>query len=156
MIGANLASLIVLYDVRAITSQRDAQMTILKKKSFPSDSGALPTQGIAAEQYIDLTDMAFEDEGLAGLENAKTVVKVGEMFRYEDLSPLTNEVYNGNIVVVDYTSIANDDLTMKRVTAELKNVARDVDGDVAGVGKNLLMLTPRGVKIDRNKLRGGF
>jgi len=131
-------------------------MTILKKKSFPSDSGALPREGMAAEQYIDLTDMAFDDEGLAGLENAKTVVKVGEMFRYEDLSPLTNEVYNGNIVVVDYTSIANDDLTMKRVTAELKNVARDVDGDVAGVGKNLLMLTPRGVKIDRNKLRGGF
>ncbi len=131
-------------------------MTILKKKSFPGESGSLPREGIGAEQYIDLTDMAFEDESGAGLENAKTVVKVGEMFRYEDLSPLTNEVYNGNIVVVDYTSIANDDLTMKRVTAELKNVARDVDGDVAGVGKNLLMLTPRGVKIDRNKLRGGF
>ena len=132
-------------------------MTILKKKSFPGESGgSLPREGIGAEQYIDLTDMAFEDEGGIGLENAKTVVKVGEMFRYEDMSPLTNEVYNGNIVVVDYTSIANDDLTMKRVTAELKNVARDVDGDVAGVGKNLLMLTPRGVKIDRNKLRGGF
>lgn len=131
-------------------------MTILKKKSFPSDSGALPREGMTAEQYIDLTDMVFDDEGLAGLESAKTVVKVGEMFRYEDLSQLTNEVYNGNIVVVDYTSIANDDLTMKRVTAELKNVARDVDGDVAGVGKNLLMLTPRSVKIDRNKLRGGL
>lgn len=132
-------------------------MTILKKKSFPGESGgSLTRESIGGEQYIDLTDMAFEDEGLAGLENAKTVVKVGEMFRYEDLSPLTNEVYNGNIVVVDYTSIANDDLTMKRVTAELKNVARDVDGDVAGVGKNLLMLTPRSVKIDRNKLRGGL
>ena len=145
----------VLYAVRMITSAEGCTMTILKKKSYPGDS-ALPREGMAAEQYIDLTDMVFEDEGLAGLENAKTVVKVGEMFRYEDLSPLTNEVYNGNIVVLDYTSIANDDLTMKRVTAELKNVARDVDGDVAGVGKNLLMLTPRGIKIDRNKLRGGF
>ncbi|OGS42097.1 MAG: hypothetical protein A3K67_01800 [Euryarchaeota archaeon RBG_16_62_10] len=111
---------------------------------------------VGAEQYIDLTDMVFEDEGLAGTEGAKTVVKVGEMFRFEDLSALTNEVYNGNLVVVDYTSIANDDLTMKRVTAELKNVARDVDGDVAGVGRNLLMVTPQGVKIDRNKIRGGF
>ena len=130
-------------------------MTILKKKSFPVDeSGA--KESLGAEQYIDLTDMAFEDEASLGIEGAQTVVKVGEMFRYEDLSLLTNEVYNGNIVVVDYTSIANDDLTMKRVTAELKNVARDVEGDVAGVGKNLLMITPRAVKIDRNKIKGGF
>ncbi len=130
-------------------------MTILKKKSFPTEESE-PRESMGGEQYIDLTDMAFEDEGMSGLEGARTVVKVGELFRYEDLSSLTSEVYNDNIVVVDYTSIANDDLTMKRVTAELKNVARDVDGDVAGVGKNLLMLTPRGVKIDRNKVKGGF
>lgn len=130
-------------------------MTILKKKSFPADeSGARDNLG--SEQYVDLTDMVFEDESLIGPEGAQTVVKVGELFRYDDLSLLTNEVYNGNIVVVDYTSIANDDLTMKRITAELKNVARDVDGDVAGVGKNLLMVTPRSVKIDRNKIKGGF
>lgn len=130
-------------------------MTILKKKSFPTEESG-PRESITGEQYIDLTDMTFEDEGMSGLDGARTVVKVGELFRYEDLSSLTSEVYNDNIVVVDYTSIANDDLTMKRVTAELKNVARDVDGDVAGVGKNLLMLTPRGVKIDRNKVKGGY
>ncbi|MBU0685109.1 MAG: cell division protein SepF [Candidatus Thermoplasmatota archaeon] len=111
---------------------------------------------MGAEQYIDLTEMVFDDEDMAGVDGAKTVVRVGELFRYEDLSALTKEVYDDNLVIVDYTSIANDDLTMKRVTAELKNVARDIDGDVAGVGKNLLMITPRGVKIDRNKIKGGF
>ncbi|OGS52539.1 MAG: hypothetical protein A3K75_04750, partial [Euryarchaeota archaeon RBG_13_61_15] len=111
---------------------------------------------IGAEQYIDLTEMVFEDESLLGGEDAKTVVKVGELFRYEDLSSLTAQVYAGNIVIVDYTSVANDDLTMKRITSELKNVARDVGGDVAGVGKNLLMVTPQAVKIDRNKIKGGF
>jgi len=131
-------------------------LTILKKKSFPAGEEGAPKESLSAEQYIDLTEGTFEEEGLIGTEGAQTVVKVGEMFRYEDLSALTNEVYNGNIVVLDYTSIANDDLTMKRVTAELKNVARDVDGDVAGVGKNILMITPRAVKIDRNKIKGGF
>lgn len=131
-------------------------MTILKKKPFPAPDEGAPRESMSAEQYIDLTDMVFEDEGLSGAEGARMVVKVGEIFRYEDLSGLTNEVYNDNIVIVDYTSIANDDLTMKRVTAELKNVARDIDGDVAGVGRNLLMVTPRGVKIDRNKIKGGF
>jgi SepF-like predicted cell division protein (DUF552 family) len=130
-------------------------VTILKKKSFPAEE-SVSKESLGAEQYVDLTDMVFEDEGLMSVEGAQTIVKVGELFRYEDLSSLTNEVYNGNIVVVDYTSIANDDLTMKRITAELKNVARDVDGDVAGVGKNLLMVTPKAVKIDRNKIKGGF
>lgn len=131
-------------------------MTILKKKPFGGADESASKQAISAEQYIDLTDMVFEDENVMGSEGARTIVKVGELFRYDDLSTLTKEVYQDNIVIVDFTSIANDDLTMKRVTAELKSVARDVDGDVAGVGKNLLMVTPRGIKIDRNKIKGGF
>ncbi len=131
-------------------------LTILKKKPFSGNADSEPRETMGAEQYIDLTDMVFEDEGVFDTEGAKTVVKVGEMFRYDDLSNLTSQVYNGNILILDYTSVANDDLTMKRLTAELKNVARDVDGDVAGVGKNLLMVTPRGIKIDRNKVKGGF
>ena len=131
-------------------------MTILKKKPFPVAEDSTPRDSMSAEQYIDLTEMTFEENELGGIESATALVKVGELFRYEDLSALTKEVYDGNMVIVDYTSIANDDLTMKRITAELKNVARDVDGDVAGVGKNLLMATPRGIKIDRNKMKGGF
>ncbi len=131
-------------------------MTILKKKPFSGAPESEQKESMSAEQYIDLTEMVFEDEGLMDSEGASTLVKVGEMFRYEDLSSLTSQVYAGHIVIIDYTSIANDDLTMKRLTAELKNVSRDVGGDVAGVGKNLLMATPRGVKIDRNKIRGGF
>jgi hypothetical protein len=131
-------------------------VTILKKKPFPTGQETESRESMGAEQYVDLTDMVFEDENLAGADGAKTLVKVGELFRYEDLSALTSQVYAGNLVVVDYTSVANDDLTMKRITAELKNVARDVNGDVAGVGKNLLMITPKDVKIDRNKIKGGF
>ncbi len=139
-----------------ITEAEGCTVTILKKKSFGAAEESAPRESMAAEQYIDLTDMVFDDESLTGTEGARTVVKVGEMFRYEDLSSLSKEVYDDNIVIIDFTSIANDDLTMKRVTAELKNIARDVEGDVAGVGKNLLMVTPRGIKIDRNKMKGGF
>jgi hypothetical protein len=131
-------------------------VTILKKKPFSGTADAETKESMGAEQYIDLTDMVFEDEGVFDAEGAKTLVKVGELFRYDDLSNLTSQVYAGHILILDYTSVANDDLTMKRLTAELKNVARDVDGDVAGVGKNLLMVTPRSIKIDRNKIKGGF
>src|SRR4030042_863878 len=130
-----------------ITERECCTLTIRKKKAFSATEESAIRESASAEQYIDLTDMVFEDESLMGTEGARTVVKVGEMFRYEDLSSLTSEVYNDNIVIVDFTSIANDDLTMKRVTAALKNAARDIDGGVAGVGRNLLMVTPRGIKI---------
>lgn len=135
-----------------ITATRGMRVTIIKRKAFTPKSerdGAV----VETESYIDLSDMTFEGED-AG--DAQMLVKVGEIYRYEDLSNLTSNVYNGNIVLIDITSIANDDLTLKRVTSELRNAARDLNGDVAGVGKNLLMLTPSGVRIDRNKIRGAF
>jgi SepF-like predicted cell division protein (DUF552 family) len=35
-------------------------------------------------------------------------------------------------------------------------VSRDVNGDVAGVGKNMLAVTPTGVFINRDILRGAY
>jgi SepF-like predicted cell division protein (DUF552 family) len=60
------------------------------------------------------------------------------------------------MLLIDYTSIANDELALKRMTADLKNVAQDTGGDVAAVGKNYLLATPAGVKIDRNKIKGSL
>jgi SepF-like predicted cell division protein (DUF552 family) len=39
---------------------------------------------------------------------------------------------------------------------ELKAVARDVKGDVAGIAKNMLVVTPAGMQIDRKVMRGPF
>ncbi|TLZ74661.1 MAG: DUF552 domain-containing protein, partial [Methanobacteriota archaeon] len=84
------------------------------------------------------------------------LVKVAEVYRYEDIADLTTHVYNGNILMIDYTSLASDDLALKRITAELKSAVRDCGGDVAVVGKNILMATPAGIKIDRAKIKGAF
>jgi len=82
------------------------------------------------------------------------MVRVAEIYRYEDLRHLSDFVYNGDILILDYTSIANDDLTLRRIISELKSIAKDVGGDVAGIGKNYLMITPSGIKISRKKIRG--
>ncbi len=109
----------------------------------------------SAGEYIDLAEMEFPDEA-AALSGANSVVKVAEISRYEDLSDIVNELYNGNILVIDFTMMANDDLELKRVISELKSVARDTGGDVAGIAKNILMATPGGIKISRKKIRPGF
>ncbi len=105
-----------------------------------------------AGKYIDLGEMTFADapESVTG---AKTVVRVAEVHKFEDLGDLSVHVYNGNIVVLDISPVIEDELALRRIVAELKQVAKDINGDVAGIDKHLLMLTPSGVKIDRHVLK---
>jgi hypothetical protein len=110
-------------------------------------------QTVETDQYIDLGQLSFDETNpLQG----KGMVKVAEIYRYEDLSAVTQPVYNGNILLVDYSALSNDSLTLKRITNELKAVARDTNGDVAAIGKNIIVVTPNGIKVDRQKIKGGF
>jgi uncharacterized protein len=109
-----------------------------------------------ADTYIDLGELSFEGESGALGEPVEHLVKVAEIYRYEDVADLTTHVYNGNILLIDFTSLSSDDLALKRITAELKSAVRDTGGDVAVVAKNLLLATPSGIKIDRAKIKGAF
>jgi SepF-like predicted cell division protein (DUF552 family) len=117
-------------------------------KKFKSEASPGET-----DKYIDLGEMYFEGDDLGGIP-AKMKIKVAELHRYEDLGDLTNQVYGGNILILDFTPIANDTLTMRRITNELRAVSRDIGGDLAGVAKNMLIVTPEGVKVDRTKIKG--
>jgi len=110
-------------------------------------------QTVESDQYIDLGALNFEEENPLG---GKGMIKLGEIYRYEDLTPVVQPAYSGNIVIIDYSSIANDQLTLKRITNELKAVSRDTNGDVAAIGHNLIIVAPNGIKIDRHKIKGGF
>lgn len=124
-------------------------MAFIKKPFKKLMEGSAESEG-----YIDLGELVFEDEGGALGEPLKAMIKVAEIYRYEDIGDLTTHVYNGNILIIDYSAVASDEFALKRITAELRNVARDTGGDVAGVGKNLIIATPGGMKVDRNKIRG--
>jgi SepF-like predicted cell division protein (DUF552 family) len=100
--------------------------------------------------FLDLGQMGFEDEAQGA---AKGVVRMAEILRFEDLHHVTRMAYQGDVLLIDYTSIANDPVAVKRMGLDLKNVVKDTGGDVAGIAKNLLCLTPAGFRIDRQKVR---
>jgi SepF-like predicted cell division protein (DUF552 family) len=105
-----------------------------------------------APPYIDLADRVGKGKQVRrGME-----VKVAELQGYEDLRQLSNFIYDGNILVLDFSAIANDELSLKRIVTELKRLVADVGGDLAGIGQHLLIITPKSVKIDRHKMRRGF
>ncbi|MDD1765833.1 MAG: cell division protein SepF [Methanomassiliicoccales archaeon] len=125
-------------------------MPLLKK---PFGRAKEETQTVETDQYIDLGQLSFDETNpLQG----KGMVKYAEIYRYEDLSAITQPVYNGNILLIDYSALSNDSLTLKRITNELKAVSRDTNGDVAAIGKNIIVVTPNGIKVDRQKIKGGF
>lgn len=103
--------------------------------------------------FLDLGAMGFdEEESLAGAK----AIRTAEILRFEDLHNISKLAYQGDVVLIDYTSIANDPTSVRRMSIDLKNVAKDVGGDVAGIAKNLVCLTPGGFRIDRNRIRASL
>ncbi|HEC88272.1 MAG TPA: DUF552 domain-containing protein [Thermoplasmata archaeon] len=104
--------------------------------------------GKKKEEYIDLEDIEMEE-----LPEAKMYVKVAELQKFDDLKEFSKYIYEGNILILDVSPISVDDIEVERVTNELKKIAKDMDGDIAGLDRNHFIVTPTGVKIDRRKLR---
>ncbi len=125
-------------------------MSLLKKKKFGKHKSVSDT-----DTYIDLGKMTFEDES-AALSSGGVMVKVAEVYNYEDIFNLSSQVYSGNVLIVDYNSIAKDEKSIKRIHQELRSVVDEVGGDIAGIGHHMVMVTPHGISIDRTKIRGSY
>jgi SepF-like predicted cell division protein (DUF552 family) len=105
--------------------------------------------------YIDLEKYEGSFEG-PDSGYAKMYVRVGEIQRYEDLKDFTDYVYGGNVLVLDFSPIAEEEVILKRITSDLKKLIKEIDGDIAGIGNNLMIVTPSQVKVERRKLRGKY
>ncbi len=110
------------------------------------------------ENYIDLEKYGeiSADTTPTELKKARMCVRVGEIQRYEDLKTFLDYVYGGNVLILDFSPLAEEEVILKRITNEIKKAVQDIDGDVVGIGGNLMVITPSGVKVDRKKLRGGY
>ncbi|UCD12920.1 MAG: cell division protein SepF [Thermoplasmatales archaeon] len=107
------------------------------------------TEGyVDLEKYVDTT----KDTGTI----AKMHVGIGEIQRYEDIKKLSDYVYGGNVLILDFSPISDEEVILKRITDELRKIADDIGGDIAGIGNNLMIISPCGVKIDRRKIRGTY
>jgi SepF-like predicted cell division protein (DUF552 family) len=124
------------------------------KKVVREEPEEVPMTPPDMPSFIDLGD--YSKKKLTG-KGRQMEIKVAEIDSYENIRELSNYVYEGNILILDFNAIINDDLSMKRIITELKRLVDDIDGDLAGISKNLLLVAPKFVRIDRKKMRrGGF
>ena len=106
---------------------------------------------VQVEQYEELDLSEYETE-IAG--EAETYVKVAEVTGFNEVPEIRRQIYEGNIVIADVAFLKHDKLTLDRILKDLGQLAEDVHGDIVWLGEDYIIITPTGIKIDRNKIRG--
>ncbi len=112
-----------------------------------------PTPKQTVDEYADLVDLGPYEEVIED-EPAETYIRVAELSNLDGIPDLKKELYDGNIVIVDIAMIKRDRLVLERALHDLQEVVSDVSGDIAGLGEDLVITTPTGIKIDRSRLGG--
>ncbi|MDI9645481.1 MAG: cell division protein SepF [Archaeoglobales archaeon] len=109
------------------------------------------SEKVPVEEFEEIDLSAYEAEVS---EEAEMYIKVAEVTGLSEIPEIKREIYDGNIVIADVAFIKHDKLTLDRVLKDLKQLAEDVKGDIVGIGEDYVVVTPTGIKIDRNKIRG--
>lgn len=108
---------------------------------------------ILGGDHRSVEDYAELDIGdITPSEEAKMQVHVAEIHDQEDVIAIKDAVYDGGLVIADITRLRTGDSTIERVTDELRQVAREIGGDIVQKGDDQLIVTPTGVSISREKL----
>lgn len=100
-------------------------------------------------EELDLSEYEAELEG-----DSETYIKVAEVTGLNEIPEIRRQVYDGNIVIADVAFLKHDKLTLDRVLKDLKQLSEDVHGDIVGLGEDYVIITPMGIKVDRNKIKG--
>jgi SepF-like predicted cell division protein (DUF552 family) len=110
---------------------------------------------VSDTEYVELDLATYE--GATEDEPASMYVKIATISDLKETPRVKDEIYNGNMVIVDVGRLKMDKITYERVLKDLKEVAKDVNGDIVGLGdQKYVVITPMSVKISREKIGGGL
>lgn len=102
----------------------------------------------SAADYVEL-DL---DDVSGATSSAGVSVKIAEISGQQDVIDIKDAVYDGNLVIADITRHSTSDRTIEHIIDELRQVSKEVDGDIVQKGDDQLIITPTGIGIDREKL----
>ncbi len=100
------------------------------------------------DEYVELD---LDDVSQAAGDAAMSV-HIAEISGQVDAIDIKDAVYDGDIVIADITRLRTKDSTTEHIIDELKQVAREVDGDIVQKGDDQIIITPTGIRISREKL----
>ncbi len=83
-------------------------------------------------------------------ENKKVVVRAETLREFDDVENVQNRLRDNQIVWVNIKPLKQKDMSkLKRAVKRLKKTVRSVDGDIAGVDEDWIVITPSYAEIER-------
>jgi SepF-like predicted cell division protein (DUF552 family) len=98
-----------------------------------------------AEDYLEI-DLEKEQK------EAKVSVKLFALKKYEDVNAILTVLREGyTIAIIDIKTLkSKDPIELKRAVSKIKKTADALEGNIAGFGENLLIVTPPFAQIQRD------
>jgi SepF-like predicted cell division protein (DUF552 family) len=106
----------------------------------------------AEGEYVEVDLGQFDD---LPEEAPQTYLRMAELSSMEALPEVKKEIYAGSIQLMDISPIKRDKAALDRAIGELRKTVEDAGGDIAGIGDDLVVMVPKGIKIDRERIIGG-
>jgi len=92
-----------------------------------------------------------ELESIEVKRDAKMYVRIITLHEYGDVERAQNELREGNIVWLRIKPLKEKDMIeLRRAIDKIKKTVNAINGDIAGVDEDYVILTPEGVKISRS------
>ncbi|NMA44613.1 MAG: cell division protein SepF [Candidatus Diapherotrites archaeon] len=109
---------------------------------------------MAKSETVDLEEVLnnmdqIEEESY---ENADAFVKPLDLIVDADATAVINEAKAGNIVLVNIADLKKRNATkLRELIADIKAEIKKIDGDIAAISQERLLVTPAKVKIIKKK-----
>lgn len=100
------------------------------------------------EEYMDTDELENVD---VLHEGADRFVKPIALESEGDVSVVENELTRGNIILLNFAPISKQQTRLRNIIGELKGYIVKINGDIARIGNETLILTPGGIKIVKKR-----
>lgn len=100
-------------------------------------------ENVVEDDFVELDAKTTEEQD-------EVVVRAATLQELEDVERVQEHLRNGHIVWVNIQPLKSRDMTkLKRAVKRLKKTVRAVDGDIAGVDEEWIVVTPDYATIER-------
>ncbi len=95
------------------------------------------------EEYVELD---FDE----GKPQKQVLIHIEKLMDFADTDRIMRKVRDGNIILVKIKELKSKDITeLKRSIEKIRKTCTAIDGDVAGIGEEWLIITPSYARVHR-------
>ena len=107
----------------------------------------MPLKDFFKRRSPEYVELDFQNEER---KDAKLTIQVEKLSSFADADRIQEKVRSGRILLVKIRELREKDIAeLKRAVARVRKTCLAVDGDIAGIGEDWLLVTPKTAKINR-------